>query len=112
MTPSFTPELIAKAYRMKIMEGLEYKVIARKLGVDHEKLRRSVHNSAQYGTLDRYKLGDTRRYAPILGKAELVLAYELHQNGCEWKHIAAGLGVSTSTIKQAVGRVMREGLPS
>lgn len=43
---------------------------------------------------------------------ELVLAYELHEDGCCWKRIASGLGYDPDYIKVSVNRAIRIGIRS
>lgn len=45
-----------------------------------------------------------------IGRAELVLAYELRQAGVLWKLIAWGLGVERAYLQRMVARCEREGL--
>ena len=43
---------------------------------------------------------------------ELVLAYELHEDGCSWKRIATGLGYDPIYIKNAVRQAKVRGIQS
>jgi len=45
-----------------------------------------------------------------LGNRELALAMELRAEGCTWKVIAGGLGVSPLTLPDAVKKAKREGM--
>ena len=45
-----------------------------------------------------------------LGNRELALAMELRAEGCTWKIIARGLGVSPLTLPDAVKKAKREGM--
>ncbi|MOA33319.1 hypothetical protein D3C78_1546060 [compost metagenome] len=44
--------------------------------------------------------------------AELALAYELRGCGCSWKAITQGVGGREDTLKKAVRRAARQGLPA
>lgn len=45
-----------------------------------------------------------------LGKAELVLAYELRAAGYDWPHIASGLGVDPDHLRKRVRQAELNGL--
>lgn len=45
-----------------------------------------------------------------LGRAELVLAYELRQEGCYWGVIAQGLGMTGHHLSQRIKQCERDGI--
>lgn len=50
-----------------------------------------------------------RNQANNYSLAELALAYELRQEGCCWKRIAAGVGGDHNALKHAVSRLVVDG---
>jgi len=111
-TPNFAPEVIRKAAEMRAQQ-IPYKLIARELNCDDIAIGYAVRNARKYGTLDRFMNGEKRRRrSSTISKKEIVLAYELHQNGCTWDNIGIGLGFSGRHLKRCVAQAMREGLPS
>ncbi|UNY40240.1 hypothetical protein KLEP174_gp52 [Pseudomonas phage vB_PcuM_ KLEP17-4] len=47
---------------------------------------------------------------PAYTANDIALAYELRQEGCEWKRIAQGLGINARALKSAVNRAMYRGI--
>lgn len=45
-----------------------------------------------------------------LGNTELALAYELHNAGYRWRHIASGLGISVHYLRVRIRQAERQGL--
>ncbi len=107
----FSPDQIVATWKLK-QQGEPWKVIAKKLDVDADALRKCYFNHVESGWLERHLNGEKRKTWSCLQKEELALAYELHVNGCSWRNIAEGLGVTIDYIKRRVRQVMREGLPS
>jgi DNA-binding MarR family transcriptional regulator len=48
--------------------------------------------------------------AVSLGRAELVLAYELRQEGCHWGVIAKALGVTVDHLSRRIKQCERDGI--